>query len=184
MPMNRFLEGPVVPVDVESTAFALAASGRVPDELNGRYFRNGPNPIGVADATYHWFLTAGMVHGVRLSEGRAEWYRNRWVRSKEVAAALGETWPAGPVHDGMDFAANTHVMSHAGQILATVEAGPLPYTLTDDLETVGPSDFGGTLSGAFGAHTKLDPPPTICTPSPSTGHGTASSTWSWTPPAT
>jgi carotenoid cleavage dioxygenase len=97
-----------------------------------------------------------MVHGVRLRDGRAEWYRNRWVRSKAVAAALGETWPAGPVHDNADFAANTHVLAHAGRILATVEAGPLPYQLTDELETVGPCDFAGTLPGGFAAHTRFD----------------------------
>jgi carotenoid cleavage dioxygenase-like enzyme len=28
----------------------------------------------------------GMVHGVRLRGGRAEWYRNRWVRTPQLAA--------------------------------------------------------------------------------------------------
>ena len=71
--------------------------------------------------------------------------------------ALGETWPEGPVHAGHDFAANTHIIGHAGRTLATVEAGALPYELTDELGTVGPCDFGGTLPGGFAAHTKLDP---------------------------
>ena len=97
-----------------------------------------------------------MVHGVRLRDGRAEWYRNRWVRSRLLAEALGETWPAGPVHADMDFAANTHIIAHAGRILATVEAGPLPYELSGELDTLGPCDFGGTLPGGFAAHTKLD----------------------------
>ena len=56
----------------------------------------------------------------------------------------------------MDFAANTHIIAHGGRILATVEAGPLPYELTAELDTVGPYDFGGTLPGGFAAHTKLD----------------------------
>jgi carotenoid cleavage dioxygenase-like enzyme len=56
----------------------------------------------------------------------------------------------------MDFAANTHIIAHAGRTLATVEAGPLPYELTYELDTVGPSDFGGSLPGGFAAHTKLD----------------------------
>ena len=30
----------------------------------------------------------------------------------------------GPVHNDMDFAANTHIIAHAGRYLATVEAGP------------------------------------------------------------
>ena len=113
-------------------------------------------PMMLDDPNYHWFIGAGMVHGVRLREGRAEWYRNRWVRSKSVAQSLGEKWPEGPVHAGMDFAANTHVVSHSGRILATVEAGPLPYELSPDLETIGPCDFGGGLPGGFAAHTKLD----------------------------
>ena len=121
---NRFLEGSFAPVTEEITAFDLPVTGSVPAGLNGRYLRNGPNPLGLDDPNYHWFLGAGMVHGVRLRDGKAEWYRNRWVRSKAVAAAHGEQWPAGPVHENMDFAANTHIISHGGRTLATVEAGP------------------------------------------------------------
>ena len=156
MTHSAFREGPFAPVTEEVTAFDLPVTGTLPMELSGRYLRNGPNPIGLDDAGAHWFLGAGMVHGVRLRDGRAEWYRNRWVRSRDVAAALGETWAGGPEHDGRDFPANTHVLSHGGRTLATVESGPLPYELTDELETVGPCDFGGTLPGGDAAHTKLD----------------------------
>lgn len=152
---NPFLNGPFAPVQEEVTAFDLPVIGQLPRELNGCYLRNGPNPMRVDDPNYHWFMGPGMVHGVRLRDGRAEWYRNRWVRSKAVAEALGEKWIAGPVHDS-DFAANTHIISHAGRMLATVEAGPLPYELTDDLETLGPCDFLGTLPKGFAAHTKFD----------------------------
>jgi carotenoid cleavage dioxygenase len=155
--MKRFLEGPFAPVTEETTAFDLPVTGQVPAGLDGRYLRNGPNPLGLDDPGYHWFLGDGMVHGVRLRGGKAEWYRNRWVRSRAVAGARGETWPAGPVHEGIDFAANTHVIASAGRTLATVESGPLPYELTDELATVGPCDFGGTLPGGFAAHTKADP---------------------------
>jgi carotenoid cleavage dioxygenase-like enzyme len=57
----------------------------------------------------------------------------------------------------MDFAANTHIISDAGRTLATVEAGPLPYELSEELETRSAYDFGGTLPGGFAAHTKTDP---------------------------
>ncbi len=155
---NPFLEGSFAPVSDEVTAFDLPVTGRIPAELNGRYLRNGPNPLGGADdPNYHWFLGPGMVHGVRLRDGRAEWYRNRWVRSRLLAAAFGEPWSEGPIHDGRDFAANTHIISHAGHLLATVEAGPLPYQLSSELDTLGPYDFGGTLPGGFAAHTKLEP---------------------------
>jgi carotenoid cleavage dioxygenase-like enzyme len=153
---KRFLEGAFAPVTEEVTAFDLPVTGQVPAVLSGRYLRNGPNPRGLDDPHYHWFLGAGMVHGVRLRDGKAEWYRNRWVRSKAVAEALGEPWPGGPVHENMDFAANTHIIAHGGRNLATVEAGALPYELSDELATVGPCDFGGTLPGGFAAHTKLD----------------------------
>jgi carotenoid cleavage dioxygenase-like enzyme len=153
---SPFLQGPYAPVTEEVTAFDLPVTGSLPAELDGRYLRNGPNPLGLDDPGSHWFLGAGMVHGVRLRNGRAEWYRNRWVRSRDVAESLGEEWPAGPVHAGMDFAANTHVIAHAGRTLATVEAGALPYELTPELETVGPCDFDGTLPGGYAAHTKLD----------------------------
>ena len=153
---SRFLQGPFAPVVEEVTAFDLPVTGRLPAELDGRYLRNGPNPLGLDEPLQHWFLGPGMVHGVRLRDGRAEWYRNRWVRSRQVAAALGERWPGGPVHAGMDFAANTHVIAHGGRTLATVEAGALPYELTDELDTVGPCDFDGTLPGGYAAHTKLD----------------------------
>jgi carotenoid cleavage dioxygenase len=59
-------------------------------------------------------------------------------------------------HEGFDFAANTHIIRHAGRYLATLEAGPLPYELSDELDTIGPCDFGGTLPGGFAAHTKPD----------------------------
>ena len=111
---NRFLQGPFAPVEEEITAFDLPVTGSLPVGLNGRYLRNGPNPLGLDDPDYrfwegHWFLGPGMVHGVRLRDGQAEWYRNRWVRSQLLAAAIDEKWPAGPIHHDTDFAANTHL---------------------------------------------------------------------------
>jgi carotenoid cleavage dioxygenase-like enzyme len=153
---SPFLQGPYAPVTEEITAFDLPVTGTLPAELDGRYLRNGPNPLGLDDPGSHWFLGAGMVHGIRLRNGKAEWYRNRWIRSRRVAEALGEQWPGGAVHAGTDFAANTHVIAHGRRTLATVEAGALPYELTEELDTVGPCDFDGTLPGGYAAHTKLD----------------------------
>ncbi|MDT3396180.1 carotenoid oxygenase family protein [Streptomyces sp. B1866] len=150
-----FLRGAFAPVTEEVTAFDLPVTGRIPRELNGRYLRTGPNVLGLEDPrAHHWMLGDGMVHGVRLREGRAEWYRNRWVRSAGVARKLGEPYP-GPVPEN-DFACNTHVIGHRGRILALQESGPLPYELDGELDTVGPYDFRGTLEGAYTAHTKYD----------------------------
>jgi carotenoid cleavage dioxygenase-like enzyme len=87
---NHYVSGNFAPVRDEIVAFDLPVTGSLPVELNGRYLRNGPNPIGPVDLrTHHWFVGTGMVHGVRLRDGRAEWYRNRYVRGDEVAAAQG-----------------------------------------------------------------------------------------------
>ncbi|MGT2427130.1 carotenoid oxygenase family protein [Amnibacterium kyonggiense] len=142
------------PVQVETTATDLRVTGRIPAWLDGRYVRNGPNPIGAVDpATFHYFMGDGMVHGVRLRGGRAEWYRNRWVRSADAAKALGEPVPPSA---GVSVAANTTVIGHAGATLALVEAGGTCYALTDELETIGSWTFQGTLPGGYTAHPKLD----------------------------
>jgi carotenoid cleavage dioxygenase len=155
---NRYLEGNYGPVREEHTATDLKVTGAIPDYLDGRYLRNGPNPVvDPHPATYHWFMGTGMVHGIRLRDGKAQWYRNRYVRSGDTAAALGEPRRPGPVHAGFDFAANTNVIGHAGRTLAIVEGGGNPYALTDELETVGPCDFDGTLPGGYTAHPLLDP---------------------------
>jgi carotenoid cleavage dioxygenase len=156
---NPFLAGNLAPVQEEVTITDLAVTGTIPTELHGRYLRNGPNPIGaVNEAKYHWFTGHGMVHGIRLRDGKAEWYRNRWVRNPEVSRALNEEakpsdWPA----KHPTFAANTNVIGHAGKTFAIVEAGSPPVELSYDLETVKISNLDGTLPHAFSAHPKHDP---------------------------
>ena len=155
---NPYLEGNFAPVREETTATDLRVTGRLPEALCGRYLRNGPNPVTAPEPdSYHWFTGDGMVHGIRLRDGRAEWYRNRWVRSATVARALGEDPRPGGVHAGMDFAPNTNVIGHGTRTFAIVEAGAWPYELTDELETIGSCDFGGTLGGGYTAHPKRDP---------------------------
>jgi carotenoid cleavage dioxygenase len=156
---NTYLSGNFAPVQKELTETELTVTGTIPDYLDGRFLRNGPNPISEVDpATYHWFLGDGMVHGVRLRDGKAQWYRNRWVRSPQVADALGEPVPGRPSSAPItSLGANTNVIAHAGRTLALVEAGVANYELTEELDTVGPCDFDGTLPGGYTAHPKLDP---------------------------
>lgn len=153
---NPYLESNYAPVTEEHTVTELKVTGHIPEHLDGRFLRNGPNPVSELDpATYHWFMGDGMVHGIRLRDGRAEWYRNRWVRSPRVSAALGE--PPKRRGRGIDIGANTNVLGHAGKTLALVEGGAINYELTEELDTVGPCDFDGTLPGGYTAHPKRDP---------------------------
>lgn len=157
MAANPYLEGNFGPVSEEVTSTELRVTGQIPRELDGRLLRIGPNPVTPPDpAKYHWFVGNGMVHGLRLRGGRAEWYRNRYVRDDQVTAAKG--WPTtpGPRH-GMGSVANTNVIGHAGRTWAIVEAGGLPVELNDELETISYSNFAGTLPGSFTAHPKRDP---------------------------
>ncbi|MGH3557852.1 MAG: carotenoid oxygenase family protein [Mycobacterium sp.] len=157
---NPYLEGFLAPVHTEVTATDLPVTGHIPEYLDGRYLRTGPNPAAEVDpATYHWFTGDAMVHGVSLREGQARWYRNRWVRTPAVCAALGEPAPTGldPRAGMLSVAPNTNVLSHAGHTLALVEGGGANYQLTEDLDTVAPCDFDGTLAGGYTAHPHRDP---------------------------
>jgi len=108
---NSYLIGPYGPVLEEVTAFDLPVTGEIPASLVGRFVRNGPNPIEVSDpANHHWFLGEGMVHGVYLRSGKAEWYRNRFVRSRLVCDRLGAPYPL----DGA-FAAHPHLDPLTGE---------------------------------------------------------------------
>ena len=149
---HPFLNGIHEPMDTELTLNELVVEGSVPHELNGRYLRIGPNPIEPPDAaSYHWFLGDGMVHGLCLKGGRALWYKNRWIRSHAVTAALGEPPSLGPHRTDFDTV-NTNVLSHAGKTWALVEAGTCPVELDDDLNTVAYNPFEGSLESSFTAH--------------------------------
>src|SRR5262245_8097454 len=127
------LRGNYAPVPDEVTAFDLSVQGAIPRELRGRYVRNGPNPK--TGTSPHWFLGDGMLHGVELRDGRASWYRNRWVRTRafvEDAPWLRPDY----TRDITVGRANTHVVAHAGRILALVETS-LPTEVTPELETIG-----------------------------------------------
>lgn len=150
------------PVTEEHTVTELSVRGAIPEELEGRLLRNGPNPVGPVDLeTHHWFLGDGMVHGVRLRGGQAEWYRNRFVGSKTVCAALDRD------HDkpiSAQSGPNTNVIGHDGRTLAIVEAGTKPVELSYELETIGTNGFGwgddsgeSSLVNGYSAHPKYDP---------------------------
>jgi carotenoid cleavage dioxygenase-like enzyme len=147
------LRGNFAPVTAEVTAFDLAVQGAIPRELRGHYVRNGPNPK--TGSSPHWFVGDGMLHGVELGDGKANWYRNRWVRTR---AFVDDTPVFGPdgQHDLTVGLANTHVVSHAGRILALVETS-FPTEVTRELDTLGVFDFGGRLTTAMTAHPKLCP---------------------------
>ncbi len=148
-----FLSGNYAPVMDERTDLDLRVTGQIPRELRGLYVRNTPNPKDGKGS--HWFFGDGMVHGVRLEDGKAAWYRNRYVKTVKLERGLDAMDPA-VMMDRTASAANTHIIGHAGKILA-LEEGHFPYELTGELETKGCLDYEGKLQSAFTAHPKLCP---------------------------
>ena len=140
------------PVFEETTATDLTVTGEIPGALNGRLLRNGANPQ--SGYSSHWFLGNGMLHGVEIREGNANWYRNRYVKTPlylnpdiDVMETLGDLNMS---------AANTHVIHHAGKILA-LEEGHWPFIISNDLETIGPQNYDGKLACPMTAHPKVCP---------------------------
>ena len=152
---NPFLTGIHTPMAEELTLTDLAVTGTIPDGLNGRYLRIGPNPVAADPASYHWFIGDGMVHGLAIAEGRALWYRNRWVRSNAVASARGVEPAPGPRH--IFDTVNTNVLDIGGRTFAVVEAGAYPLELDETLDGQAFNPFGGTLHGSYSAHPHRDP---------------------------
>jgi carotenoid cleavage dioxygenase-like enzyme len=149
-----WLQGNFAPVQDEVTAFDLPVRGRIPSELNGLYVRNGSNPQH-ADSP-HWFFGDGMVHGVKLENGKAAWYRNRYVRTPYYERGVGFGDGLG-LPTGGNHQANVSCVWHGGRLLVSGEVGA-PYQIdTNDLSTVGVHDFAGAIKTSFTAHPKIDP---------------------------
>jgi carotenoid cleavage dioxygenase-like enzyme len=158
IPASAYLTDNFAPVEAETTAFDLPVIGRVPEELSGRLLRIGPNPISAPEPqSYHWFNGTGMAHGLRLRNGKAEWYRSRFVKDAVVGAATRRAPIGGPGAGARDGNVNTNFMNVGGTLYAVVEAGSLPVELDYQLESVARTDLRGTLEAGFTGHPKYDP---------------------------
>lgn len=119
---SPFLVGGFEPVRKEyDTAECLTTFGRIPTDLDGVYFKNGPNSFfdPPADAPYHWFDGDGMIHAVDIREGRAT-YSNRYVntiRLQQDKARGSSVYNMGQLHHG-DLAAtlDERVMDEKGRL--------------------------------------------------------------------
>ena len=148
------LRGNGRPVTEELTLTDLKVTGTIPRELDGRYVRAGANPLSGSSA--HPFFGDGMLHGVRLRDGAAHWYRNRYVQTPFIQKPDVDVLDPSVMMDMTYSKANTHVVGHAGKIFA-LEEGHFPYVVDGELNTIGPTDFDGVLQGSFTAHPKICP---------------------------
>ena len=147
----------------------LLLRGRWPDELRGRFYRNGPALYERAGERYHhWFDGDGMVQQFTLDGGRVS-HRGRLVRTAKLQAeqqagrflmsALGTHIEGGPPAGGPDAfnVANTNALEHAGRVLALWEGGSAYALDPRDLSTQGPVTWRADLQQVpFSAHPKVD----------------------------
>ena len=83
---SPILSGNFAPVVEENSISQLVVTGKIPEELQGLFVRIGPNPLPAPNPkSYHWFMGSGMVHGVRLRDGKAHWYKNNFVLDDSLA---------------------------------------------------------------------------------------------------
>ncbi|XP_010241260.1 PREDICTED: carotenoid 9,10(9',10')-cleavage dioxygenase 1-like [Nelumbo nucifera] len=183
--LHPFLTGNFAPVDETPPCKNLPVKGCLPECLNGEFVKVGPNSKFAPMAGYHWFDGDGMVHGLRIKNGKAT-YVSRYVRTSRLKQ---EEFFGGPkflkigdltglfglfasgIHSlraklkVLDVSygigtANTALVYHHGRLLALYEADK-PYVLKvledGDLQTLGMLDYDKRLTHSFTAHPKVDP---------------------------
>ncbi|CAH9092012.1 unnamed protein product [Cuscuta europaea] len=182
----HYLSGNFAPAPEETAPCKdLPVIGQLPECLNGEFVRVGPNPNFTPVAGYHWFDGDGMIHGLRIKDGKAT-YVSRFVKTSRLKQ---EQFFGGAkfmkIGDLKGFfglvmvymqmlraklkvldvsygtgTANTALIYHHRKLLALSE-GDKPYVVKvledGDLQTLGMLDYDERLSHPFTAHPKIDP---------------------------
>ena len=182
---NPYVQGNFAPVAEERHASEMEiVFGALPEELDGMIVRNGPNPIPEQlSKRYLWFDGHGMLHIVRLRDGKAL-YSNAYVRTPryeyeakhgyESFLRLGELDGfVGILKGVLNYfklkllgisleqcgQANTHTIMLGNRFYALHEASlPFEVRLLEDggIESLGYDDFDGLLDFPVSAHPKVD----------------------------
>ncbi|KAI3850886.1 hypothetical protein MKX03_035941 [Papaver bracteatum] len=182
---SQYLSGLFEPLSEETPPQPnLIVKGYLPEGLNGELLMIGPNPKFMPVAGYHWYDGDGMVHGLRIKDGKAT-YVSRYVRTSRLQQEeyfgeakflkIGDIEGLFGLFTGsMHFlrsifkvldvsygwgTSNTNLTYHHGELLALGE-NDKPYVLSiledGDLQTVGMLDYGRRLEHPFTAHPKID----------------------------
>uniref|UniRef100_A0AB38Z7G1 carotenoid 9,10-dioxygenase n=1 Tax=Paeonia suffruticosa TaxID=45171 RepID=A0AB38Z7G1_PAESU len=183
---HHWLAGNFAPVQNETPPCKnLHVIGFLPECMNGEFVRVGPNPKFAPVAGYHWFDGDGMVHGIRIKDGKAT-YVSRYIRTSRLKqeeyfggskfmklgdlkgffgllmANLQMLRAKFKVLDASYGAGtgSTSLIYHHGKLLALSELDK-PYVLKvledGDLQTLGMLDYDKRLDHSFTAHPKVDP---------------------------
>lgn len=136
----------------------LRVEGRLPTDLRGTLYRNGPSVFG-RGGVEHWFDAPGGITAVRLEDGAARG-AFRVLHTPEVDAAIAagrsrhlrfrhgaSLWNRLRILAGGtgEAIANINVTSWQGRLLALIEASPALEVDPETLDVVGPTDFDGRV---------------------------------------
>ncbi|KAE8056070.1 hypothetical protein FH972_012868 [Carpinus fangiana] len=161
--------------------------GSLPPCLDGAYIRNGPNPQFLPRGPYHLFDGDGMLHSIRISQGKAT-LCSRYVKTYKytieseagspllpnvfsgfnglTASAARGALSAARILAGQYNPANGIGLANTslaffGNRLYALGESDLPYsvrlTSNGDIHTLGRHDFDGQLFMSMTAHPKVDP---------------------------
>ncbi|XP_074332838.1 carotenoid 9,10(9',10')-cleavage dioxygenase 1-like isoform X3 [Apium graveolens] len=162
---HHWLSGNFAPVlDETPPCSHLPVIGHLPECLNGEFVRVGPNPKFFPVAGYHWFDGDGMIHGLRIKDGKAT-YVSRYVKTSRIKQE--ETFGGAKFMKLGDLKGLFGLLMVNMQMLrAKLKVLDLSYgfgtdaikVLEDgDLQTLGLLDYDKRLTHSFTAHPKVDP---------------------------
>lgn len=157
------------PVSIEWSARNLPVEGKIPDEIDGAFFRAVPDPTHPPLFEDDHALSAdGMVSRFRIQNGHVD-HDIRYVRTprfeaerkarKSLFGRYRNPFTDDESVKGVDRAvANTTSVWHAGRLLMTKEDALAYEVNPHTLETIGRYDFGGKFtSETMTAHVRVDP---------------------------
>lgn len=154
---------------VGDSAGDAVIKGRIPADLNGVFYRNGPGRFELGGERYHhWFDGDGFAQRWQISGGKVS-HRGRFIQTQKFVdeSAAGQfLYPAFGTHlarralktnDSMN-AANTNLLPFQGRVYALWEGGSATEVDPVSLATVGIKTWSDELkSMPFSAHPKMDP---------------------------
>eukprot|EP00579_Thalassiosira_antarctica_P013703 CAMPEP_0201940582 /NCGR_PEP_ID=MMETSP0903-20130614/45488_1 /ASSEMBLY_ACC=CAM_ASM_000552 /TAXON_ID=420261 /ORGANISM="Thalassiosira antarctica, Strain CCMP982" /LENGTH=663 /DNA_ID=CAMNT_0048482421 /DNA_START=196 /DNA_END=2187 /DNA_ORIENTATION=- len=182
---HTFLSGNFAPVSKEHVSVSVeVVEGSIPENLDGAFLRNGPNPIrDMQKKRYHWFDGHAMLHTLVFKNGKAR-YTNQFIPSPRfsIERELGEEYfPTMGEYKGMlglmkltfhpqlvkekisDLLTvappNTNIMMYNNKLYCLHEASlPMECRMRPDsrLEYIGYETFDGVLDYPVSAHPVKD----------------------------